>query len=791
MAIFKCKMCGGTLEVNENKTTATCEYCGSEQTLSKSKEESVQNLFNRANHLRIKCEFDKAREIYEKIVDIDGTDSEAYWGLVLCKYGIEYVEDPKTYKKIPTCHRTEIESLFADVDYQSAIENADMMQKALYEAEAKQIDELQRDILKIANSEEPFDVFICYKETDEGGKRTQDSVLANDLYHQLTNEGFKVFFSRITLEDKLGVAYEPYIFAALNSAKVMVAIGTKPEYFNAVWVKNEWSRYLSLVKKSVGKKILIPAYRDMDPYDLPEEFSHLQAQDMSKLGFMQDLIRGIKKLAPKDEPKPEAPTVSQTVIMQTAQGGSANTTALLKRGQMSLEDGDFQKAKEFFDRVLDMDAECGEAYLGIFLADRGIKSLKEIEKQKSLKYLTDSDYQRVLRFAKGEVKELLDETERNIREQIRLDELEAERKKEEAVRLAAEERQREADERRREEERLAHLKAVREKLAPFRKMVYTGGIPIGITSRGRTESVRFDDGSDTWSDWNGIVSIGSGVYITAGVRVDGSVVIDEDESKKYGEVLKWRDIVKVVADIGFVVGLKTDGTIVAVGEKINKKCVMFEWRDIVDIYDGTGDVYALKSDGTLLKWCGFSNYDEVIFSGVVSCDAGVYALGVKPDGTVVGRWKDIDVSGWTDIVYVACGIDHAVGLKADGTVVATGSNEYGQCEVSDWKDILAVFATHTGTAGLKADGTFLYASTEEKKCDNFTEWKLFDSIEGFEKDYAKMQDVKNKCKSLNAEIDELMKEHATLGLLAGKRKKEIDARVTELKAKIEALIDTL
>ena len=96
----------------------------------------------------------------------------------------------------------------------------------------------------------------------------------------MTNEGFKVFFSRITLEDKLGTAYEPYIFAALNSAKVMVVLGTKPEYFNAVWVKNEWSRYLALIKAG-QKKILIPAYKDMDPYDLPEEFSHLQAQDMT------------------------------------------------------------------------------------------------------------------------------------------------------------------------------------------------------------------------------------------------------------------------------------------------------------------------------------------------------------------------------------------------------------------------------------------------------------------------------------------------------------------------------
>ena len=54
----------------------------------------------------------------------------------------------------------------------------------------------------------------------------------------MTAKGYKVFFSRITLEDKLGMQYEPYIFAALNSAKVMLAFGTKYEYFHAVWVKN-------------------------------------------------------------------------------------------------------------------------------------------------------------------------------------------------------------------------------------------------------------------------------------------------------------------------------------------------------------------------------------------------------------------------------------------------------------------------------------------------------------------------------------------------------------------------
>ena len=60
MAVFKCKMCGGTLDIQGNETIATCEYCGGKQTLPQAKDEIIQNLFNWANALRLKCEFDKA-----------------------------------------------------------------------------------------------------------------------------------------------------------------------------------------------------------------------------------------------------------------------------------------------------------------------------------------------------------------------------------------------------------------------------------------------------------------------------------------------------------------------------------------------------------------------------------------------------------------------------------------------------------------------------------------------------------------------------------------------------------
>ena len=372
MAIFKCKMCGGTIEFEQGATVGVCDSCGTKQTLPRLDDDRRANLYDRANHFRRNNEFDKAAAIYEQILTEDTTDAEAYWSLVLCQYGIEYVEDPATRKRVPTVNRAQFTSIFDDDNYKSAIQYADGYQRELYEKEAKTINDIQKGILAISQKEEPFDVFICYKETDNNGRRTPDSVLANDLYYQLKQEGFKVFFARITLEDKLGSAYEPYIFAALNSAKVMVVLGTKPEHFNAVWVKNEWSRYLALVKKSGGKKVLIPAYRDMDPYDLPEEFSHLQAQDMSKLGFMQDLIRGIKKIAKVDEPKA---TVKETVVVGTS---NANVTPLLERAFLFLEDGKWQDANIYCEKVLDIDPKNAEAYLGKLMVDLQVRSRKQL-----------------------------------------------------------------------------------------------------------------------------------------------------------------------------------------------------------------------------------------------------------------------------------------------------------------------------------------------------------------------------------------------------------------------------
>lgn len=413
MAVLKCKMCGGDIEAAPNQTYGTCDHCGSTMTLPKAADEQITNLYNRANHFRRQNDFDRAVSAYENILNIDATSAEAHWGLVLSKYGIEYVEDPQSNERIPTCHRVQSESILTDIDYLSALENAeDAYTKNLYESEAKRIADIQKSILTISAQEKPYDVFICYKETTDGGSRTKDSSMAQDVYYQLTNEGYKVFFARITLEDKLGQEYEPYIFAALNSAKVMVVIGTKQEHFNATWVKNEWSRYLALSKND-RSRLLIPCYSDMDAYDLPEELSMLQSQDMTKIGFIQDLIRGIKKVLSASAEKPVIHSPGNVDVPYMTPG----VPQLLDRVSLFLEDGDFESAAEYCDRILDLEPRNSQTYFYKLLVQLKLRSPEEIIL--NAKPLNEyPDYQKAVRFADDSYKAILEDYKRRVEVQI-------------------------------------------------------------------------------------------------------------------------------------------------------------------------------------------------------------------------------------------------------------------------------------------------------------------------------------------------------------------------------------
>lgn len=758
MSIFKCKMCGGELQINPGESVAVCEYCGTTQTLPKLDDDRRANLYDCANHFRRNNDFDKAAGIYEQILNEDKTDAEAYWSLVLCRYGIEYVEDPATHKRVPTVNRAQYTSIFDDEDYKAAIQYADAAQRVVYEAEAKVINEIQKGILEISQKEELFDVFICYKETDANGRRTPDSVLATDLYYQLTQEGFKVFFSRITLEDKLGTAYEPYIFAALNSAKVMVVLGTKPEYFNAVWVKNEWSRYLALIRGG-AKKVLIPAYRDMDPYDLPEEFSHLQAQDMSKLGFMQDLIRGIKKLTEVDKP-----AARETVVVQET---TANTAPLLKRAFIFLEDGDWDSADEYCEKVLDLDPECAQAYLGKLMADLRVRKVDDLANCEQ-PFDDKDNYRKVMRFGDETLRDTLEDyiTHINDRDEnarltgIYNDAANAMSRadSEDAYRSAADKFKSIPD--------FKDADALAESCLDKAEICRKDGIYSSAKSKiaedstaSCEEALQMFQSIFGWKDADEqICACQKRIEeIKAKEKAERLEAERKAEERRIAANKARRKRKKafvigapiVCACMAFVIVLTT---VIIPKQKYNKAIHLLDSGDYAeaaitfgslgnykdardrciplfqlfsDSLSANNHTVALKADGTVMA-TGYNAYGECDVSDwkdVVDVSAGYnYTISLKANGTVVAagynEYGQCDVLDWVDIVSVSAGHNHTIGLKADGTVVATGNNASRQCNVSNWKDIVAVSAGHNHTIGLKADGTVVATGYNEYgQCD--------------------------------------------------------------------------
>ena len=763
MAVIKCKMCGGDIEISADKTFGTCEYCGSTMTLPKVDDEQRAAAFNRGNHFRRSGEFDKALAVYERIVAEDDNDAEAHWCCALCRFGIEYVEDPATYEWLPTCHRASFDSFLEDVDYLAAVEHSDGITRRQYQKDAAKIAEVQRGILATSQNEQPFDVFLCYKETGEDGQRTRDSLMAQEVYYELTEQGYRVFFARITLEDKAGAEYEPYIFAALNSAKVMVVIGTKPEHFNAVWVKNEWSRFLSMMKKD-RSKLLLPCYRDMDPYDLPEALSVLQSYDMSKIGFMQDLIRGVKKVIDAGKPQEAVTeTVKETVVVHN-EGGS-NVQALLKRGSMALEDGDWGKADEFFEQVLNQDAECGAAYLGKFLAKVKSPSAQKyaafyieqvknavptrknaevcaedkafieacIQKYQVADYYPAEEIRKALQFdrrycadraayfrnSQKRAEQLLD-TDRNF---ARAEKYASGETKVQcgALRSALadalrQQEQTAAQEAQAEKQRVidayhAFLQKTEPRLAERQKAALAkkkADEQAAAQQRMEEERQRAEEArrriraqrEAAAQKKKIIIFSGAFVAVVAAILLVTKVIMPAANYSKAEKLLAAGDYDGAIAAFAALGGYKDSA------EKLEQaETEKEEARLAAEAAEEEARNAQAYADAEALEAA-----DKAVEAAMAFGKLGDYR---DARSRSLALWDTLAVRD-----TISAGTGYTVGLKRDGTVVAVGDNRAGECNVSGWTDIVAVSAGDNFTVGLKSDGTVVaVGDSEDGECD--------------------------------------------------------------------------
>lgn len=220
---------------------------------------------------------------------------------------------------------------------------------------------------------------------------------------------------------------------------------------------------------------------------------------------------------------------------------------------------------------------------------------------------------------------------------------------------------------------------------------------------------------------------------SVGVKNDGSVqVLEEKESFDYPEfasdVEKWSGIKQIAVYYKHIIGLKENGTLVTAGTYDNTgydtdPLNVNDWNDIKSITTGTVTV-GLKYDGTLVSTDERFSFSEI--HDIAALPQGSfpdYNIFLQKNGTLtpvrIKGWQEADE--WDNIVQFCTSEGHLVGLKKDGTVVAVGSNDHGECNVSNWTNIVAIQASSGCTIGKRADGTFVIASNDEKLKYNFDE----------------------------------------------------------------------
>lgn len=412
MGALKCKMCGSNLEIEDSITVCKCEKCGTSQTVPDIEDDKELKLFERAGRLRFNCDFDKAAGIYNTITDSYPEEAEGYWGLVLCKYGIEYA-DNASGKKVPVCHRISYDSVMDDEDFELVMENSDSESRAIFREEAKIIEENRKKYIQIAESEQPYDIYISYRAKDDNGDKTAVSEIAGHLYNKLTSAGYRVFLSEAALKGKKRSECEPYIYSALNSANVMLALGTSYDDYNDVWVKNEWNRYLEIAEKNKNK-CLIPCYKDVDEYDIPKEFAGLKVCQLGNDDTFNNIMAEIANVVKPESvnqpaPEPEKAEPAEEIELEEIEIiEPVNINKLLDEGFAAIADKNWKEANKLFFQVLDEEPDNSKAYWGQLLVQQECTNAREMADNLYLQVIgntSDNTYELEIRDRRQEIKD--------------------------------------------------------------------------------------------------------------------------------------------------------------------------------------------------------------------------------------------------------------------------------------------------------------------------------------------------------------------------------------------------
>ncbi len=451
--------------------------------------------------------------------------------------------------------------------------------------------------------------------------------------------------------------------------------------------------------------------------------------------------------------------------------GAATKESLLKRAKMCVNDGDWARANELLEQVLNADPECGEAYLYRAMAQNSCKTIEMLkEKYISGSWQSENDFAKALQFGAIDI------------EQVR-------------------------EWKKAREEKLHRLAMARERIKGAQGLINDC---LGVKADGTVycwDSVR---NKPVYLDWEDIVAVSDEDMI--GIKADGTVVSTE---YTFGE--DWHDIVSVRTTYHGAVklGLRRDGTVAFEGNDDSLASQVSEWHDIIAIDASDYALVGLKADGTVIIAGDGREYQQSDVSGwhdIVAISVDVYLLGLKADGTIVSAGELPPelrpILKWTDIIAIDAYRKYfVVGLKADGSVKCCSTVD--RClRYHNWHDIVAITAHFSG---VKSDGTVISSRAESL----MNSWKLFDNLDNLEEERrvarAKraeekrlaeerareekrlaeekaLQEKKERIQALHQEMDSLQAALAALrGLFNGRKRKELEARIEDTNRELREL----
>ncbi|MBQ7308375.1 MAG: TIR domain-containing protein [Clostridia bacterium] len=289
--------------------TVKCKYCLSKFTKKQMDSQMFVDL-RLANFERNQANFEKAKSIYNDIIkNYEKEDlTDVYWGLFLCEQRVLFEEDGKGEKfpsffRINQDQKVEDSHTFGKALSCALKHNKDRLE--IFNSLAEKIEDVRKMYLDIQEKTQPYDIFICFKNSDFNGNLTQDRELAMDIYNEFSDK-YNIFFSEKTLKNIKSNyrEYEPNIYYGLYTSKVMLLLCSRKEFLESQWLKNEWSRFTQINKQGQNNKCIIPIFMDgFDPNDLPDELWHKQGifdnrKLMSTLSTqLEEIINPIDKIA--------------------------------------------------------------------------------------------------------------------------------------------------------------------------------------------------------------------------------------------------------------------------------------------------------------------------------------------------------------------------------------------------------------------------------------------------------------------------------------------------------------